>query len=518
MEDYLIVGSGFGGAVSAMRLAEKGYGVTVLEAGKRWGPEDFPKTNWDMRKFFWAPGIGCHGIQRMRMFTDFLALGGAGVGGGSLVYACVLMEPLDPFFKDPQWADLDPDWKAALQPHYETAKRMLGAARTPKFWKGDELLKEYAEEIGRGADFFATDVGIYFSDEPGKTAPDPFFGGEGPERTSCDFSAGYLVGCRTGAKNSLDKNYLYFAEKLGARIVPETLVTAIRPDGQGGYVVESRRSTSAFPRGRKTFFAKNVVVAAGALGTLELLLHCKRENYLPYLSDRLGRKFRTNSENITSVDSCDKRVNFAEGVAISSIAKVNDRTSIELVRYHEGSDAMGLVTTVLRMRRPFKFLWTLLTHPVEFAKAMNPFGWAKRTLIFLVMQVVDNSLDMVYRRSRLRPWRRVLKSDSSKGRIPAYLPEATHCAESIAAKIDGVPSSRWSKVLLNKSITAHVMGGCSMGFGPEEGVVDKHGRVFGHPGLYIADGSIVSANLGVNPSLTITALAEHVMSAIPPKG
>jgi len=428
------------------------------------------------------------------------------------------MEPLDPFYEDPQWKDLDPDWKATLKPHYETARRTLGATTTPRSWKGDQLLKAYAEEIGSGETFAATRVGIFFGDEPGQRVSDPFFGGEGPDRTACDFSAGCLIGCRNGSKNSLDMNYLYLAEKKGARIVPETLVTAVRPDGQGGYVVESRSSTSRRVSCRQTWLAKKVVFAAGALGTLELLLHCKQKNYLPYLADCLGEKFRTNSENICIAESRDKKADYSEGVAISSIMKANEHTSIELVRYPKGSDALGLVAAMVRMKRPLRFLATLFSQPIEFLKTLMPFGWASRSLVFLVMQVVDYSLTIVYRKSRLRPWKSRLESDDPVGKMPVYLPEATHCVESIANRIGGVPSTAWSKVMLGKPVTAHVIGGCVMAGSPEEGVVDKYGRVFGHEGLYIADGSIISANIGVNPSLTIAALAEHVASAIPGKG
>lgn len=520
--DFLIIGSGFGGSVSAMRLAEKGYTVVVLEAGKRWRPEDFPKSNWNLPKFLWAPALGCYGLQRIRLLKDFMALGGAGVGGGSLNYGCVLMEPLDPFYKDPQWVGLDEDWKVTLAPHYRTAKKMLGVATTPKAWRGDLLLKEYSEEIGRGEHYRPTDVGIFFLDEAGKTVPDPYFDGEGPERTSCDFSAGCMVGCAGGGKNTLDKNYLYFAEKKGAVVVPETLATAIRQDGEGGYLVSSRRSTAWLPRGRKTWKAKNVVLSAGALASLDLLYHCKHKKMLPEISDRLGSKFRTNSEVICGIESRDKNATFAEGVAIASYVQVNEKTSIEAVRYNEGSDAMGGLSSLLvdngnRLTRPLKWLLTCLLHPFDFLRSLKPWGWAKRTLILLVMQVLDNSLKINYGRSWLFPWRRVLRSKTPNGGIPTFIPEANHCARAIADKCNAIPSTAITEVVLNRPLTAHVMGGCSMADGPEKGVVDKHGRVFGYKGLYVADGSIISANLGVNPSLTITALAEHVMSAIPAK-
>ena len=451
-----------------------------------------------------------------------MALSGTGVGGGSLVYAAVLLDPLPPFFSDPQWAHLDEDWESTLAPHYQKAKHMLGVATTPRLWDGDRLLEDYAKEIGRSEHFAPNPVGIFFNDDPGSTVPDPFFGGDGPRRTSCDFSAACMVGCRTGGKNTLDKNYLWFAEKHGARIVPGTRVTAIRPDGQGGYVVDSHRSGSWFRSGRRTWRAQNVVVSAGTLGTLDLLLDCRDRAYLPYLSDSLGQKFRTNSEVICGAQSLDADADFSQGVAIASGVQVNENTSIELVRYNRGSDVMGFLSTVLVdkgswLTRPLKWAWQCVTHPVAAFRTHIPFGWARRTVILLVMQVLDNSLRLVYRRSWLRPWRKVLRCITPEGGIPSYIVEANDAAKAIAGRIDGIPSSAWSEVLLNRPLTAHVIGGCCMGSDAHEGVVDKYGRVFGHQGLYVVDGSIVSANLGVNPSLTITALAEHVMSAIPQK-
>ena len=521
--DFLIIGSGFGGSVSAMRLAEKGYSVTVLEAGKRWRPEDFPKTNWNVRKFLWAPKVGCHGIQRISLLKDFMALHGAGVGGGSLVYACVLMEPLDPFYQDPQWAYLEDDWKTAMAPHYAMAKKMLGVAPTPKAWMPDKLLGDYAKKIGREEHFGPTDVGIFFGDEPGVTVPDPYFGGEGPERTTCDFSAACMVGCRGGGKNTLDKNYLYFAEKHGAQIVPETLATAVVAHPDGGYLVHTKRATCLIPRGRKVFQAKNVVFSAGALGTMELLFRSKRLGGLPKVSDQLGYKFRTNSEIICGVQTRSKEITMSEGVAIGSIVQVNEHTSIEAVRYNPGSDVMGALASVLvdngnRITRPLKWLGACLRHPLDFLRTLKLWGWAKRTMILLVMQVLSNSLRISYNRSWWRPWKRVLKSHAPNGGIPTYLPEANHAAREISKEANAIPCTAISEVVLNRPLTAHVIGGCSMADTRERGVIDKHGRVFGHEGLYIADGSIISANLGVNPSLTITALAEHVMSAVPEKG
>lgn len=519
--DFIVIGSGFGGSVSALRLAEKGYRVCVLEAGKRWRPEDFPKTNWDVKRFLWAPAFGCHGIQRIWLLKDFMGLGGAGVGGGSLNYANVLMEPLPPFFRDPQWVDLDPDWQKTLEPHYRMAKKMLGVAQFPKESEADKVLKEYAADIGRSDHFTPTQVGVFFGD-PNVTVPDPYFDGQGPARTGCDFTGGCMIGCRAGGKNTLDKNYLYLAEKLGVQIVPETLVTAIRPDGDQGYFIESRRATAAFARDQKVWRAKQVVVSAGTLSTLKLLLHCKEMGYLPKISDRLGYKFRTNSEVLTGMRALDKNKEFCDGVAITSYLNVNDSTSIEVTRYPEGSDVMGFLAQPLtdsgtKWTRPLKFFWTCLTHPTHFLRSLWVPGWAKSTIILLVMQVFDNGLRIRLKRSWLMPWRKHLASETPEGGIPTYIPEANHAARAVAKKIGGIPQGAVSEVLLNRPLSAHMLGGCPIASGPEHGVVDKFGHVFGYRGLYVVDGSNMPANLGVNPSLTITAIAEHMMSAVPPR-
>ncbi len=521
--DFIVVGSGFGGSVAALRLAEKGYRVAVLEAGKRWRPQDFPRSNWNLFKYLWAPGLFCNGILRISLLNHFMGMGGAGLGGGSLVYACVLMEPLDDFYNDPQWAHLDENWKATLAPHFATARKMLGVCTVPRQWAADRLLEDYARQIHRGQHFRPTDVGILFGEGPGETIPDPYFGGRGPERITCDFSAACMVGCRNGGKNSLDKNYLYLAEKLGVRMVTETLVTEIQDDGQGGYLLRSRLGTTPIPMGFRTWRAKRVVLAAGALGTLDLLLRCKERGLLPHLSPRLGESFRTNSEVICGVESNRKDTCYGEGVAIASYLKVNEHTSIEAVRYNPGSDAMSFLSIPLVPRggpitRPLKLLWGCLRHPLRFLRNLFPFGWASRTTILLVMQVLDNRLKIVRGRPWWAPWRRTLRSLAPQGAPPSFIPEANEAATSMAAAADGIACTAFSEVLLNRPLTAHLLGGLPMGASAADGVADKHGRLFGHEGLYVTDGSIVSANLGVNPSLTITALAEHILSAIPAKG
>jgi cholesterol oxidase len=398
---------------------------------------------------------------------------------------------------------------------------MLGVGPVPRIWAGDRLLEAYAATIGRPEHFRRTEVGILFGERPGEAVPDPYFGGEGPPRTTCDASGACMVGCRTGGKNTLDKNYLHLAERRGARIVPRTKVRAIRPDGQGGYVVESVSGTGLF--GRRVWRAQNVVLAAGALGTLDLLWRCKERGWLPALSPALGRKFRTNSEVICGIESTRGDVCYGEGVAIASYLQVNRHTSIELVRYNPGSDVMGALAVPLvpegtRISRPLKFLWNSLRRPDRLLRTLMVPGFARRSVILLVMQVLDNSLDMVLARPWWAPWRKVLRSRAPQGAPPSFLPEANAAATAIAEQSGGIAATAISEVLLNRPLTAHLLGGCSMGSGPEHGVVDRAGRVFGHPGLYVCDGSIVSANLGVNPSLTIAALAEHCMAAIPPKG
>jgi cholesterol oxidase len=519
--DFLVIGSGFGGSVSAMRLAEKGYSVCVLEAGRRWKPEDFPSSNWKVWDFLWAPKLGCTGIQRITLLKNFMGLAGTGVGGGSLVYGCVLLEPPEIFFRDPQWIGLDDNWQKTLAPQYDTAKKMLGVVPTPKMWASDELLKQYAESIGRGDHWAPTEVGIFFG-EPGKTVADPYFNGDGPERTGCDFSGACMVGCKTGGKNTLDKNYLYLAEKLGAKIVPETKAVAIKPDGDGGYLVETVKGTSFFGGTKKTWKAKQVVVSAGTLNTIELLLRCKERGLLPNLSTRLGHTFRTNSEVLVAATTYKKGARYCEGTAITSILNVDDKTSVEVARYPEGSDVMGALAQLLtdggtKWTRPLKFFWRCITHPIQLLLSLNIFGWARRTIVLLVMQVLDNSLRIKLKRSLLRPWRKKLASEMKGPGIPTYIPEANHVARALARENGGFAQGAVSEVLLNRPLTAHLLGGCCMGSGPEQGVVDKFGRVFGHEGLYVADGSLISANLGVNPSLTITALAEHVMSHVPSK-
>ena len=521
--DFIVVGSGFGGSVSGLRLAEKGYRVLVVEAGKRFRPEDFPKTNWSVRRFLWMPALFCYGIQRLTLLRDVLVLSGAGVGGGSLVYANTLLVPPDEVFSHDTWP-AGSNWKARLAPHYETARRMLGVTPTPKVWAGDECLRRFAEKLGRLDTFHHTEVGVLFGERPEEDVGDPYFAGEGPPRTTCNYCGGCMVGCRYNAKNTLDRNYMFFAEKLGAEILPETLVTLLEPDGNGGFLVHARRSTRKLRRGRRTLRAHNVVLAAGAMGTTDLLLRCREAGTLPALPSALGSYVRSNSEALTGATARRGNVNYSEGIAIASGFYATPDTHLEVVRYSEGSDFMSLLATLqtdggTRLTRPLKWLATCLLHPVDFLRSLVPFGWARRTVILLVMQTVDNSLRLVRRRHWYWPLGRKLGSqrDPSQPPIPSYIPVGNEAARALAECIGGFPSSAINEVALNVPVTAHILGGACMGTGPDRGVVDEHNRVFGHDGLWVVDGAAVPANLGVNPSLTITAIAEHAMSAIPPK-
>jgi cholesterol oxidase len=516
--DFAVVGSGFGGSVSALRLAEKGYSVAVLEQGKRWTKEDFAKTSWDLRKFFWEPRLGLHGIMQMTQLRDVFALHGAGVGGGSLVYANTLLQPPKEAFDDPQW--VGQDWQRALSPHYETAKRMLGAVPSQVVVETDRLLKKVADDLGRGHTWHRATVGVYFG-EPGKTARDPFFGGRGPERTGCTLCGGCMIGCRVGAKNSLDQNYLYLAEKLGTRIFPESRVEDIRALAGGGYELTIRKSTGV-RNPQRTMRVRGVVVSAGSIGTVDLLMRSKHRGSLPRISKQLGTYLRTNSEAILAVRSNRKNVDYSKGIAITSGVYVDEKTHVEVVRYPAGSDTMSMLATVLTDDGPVVPRWArwaanVARHPVQAMMPLAPFGSAQKGAILLVMQPVDNHMKYRMRRRWYAPWSKKLDSDRQGSKVPTYIPIANEVARRMAAEMDGVPFSGIVEVLLDRATTAHILGGCPMGEGPDRGVVDTRGRLFGYDDFYVVDGSIVPANLGVNPSLTITALAEHTMQQVPAK-
>ncbi|MFW5942124.1 MAG: GMC oxidoreductase [Chloroflexota bacterium] len=528
--DFVIVGSGFGGSVSAMRLAEKGYRVLVLERGKRYRSEDFPKTNWNVFKSLWLPALRCFGILGINLLDDLMVLNGSGVGGGSLVYAGTHLEPGDEFYEGPEWADLA-DWRAELKPHFATAHRMLGVTTNPRLWEADRVLQEIAAEMGREETFSPTPVAIYFG-EPGETTPDPYFGGEGPARGGCIHCGGCMVGCRHNAKNSLDKNYLYFAEKWGAEIRAESNVIDIRSLSTGGadgagsgprYEVVYERSTDWVFKRKRRVQARNVIVAAGVLGTVNLLLKCRDENgSLPRLSSQLGQMVRSNSEALMGVTARDGETDYSQGVAITSHFWVDDVTSVEPVRYSRGSSlTRHLGVPLVNMegsvwKRLGRFLLYGLRHPYDLLKTRLLPGWARDSTIILVMQTVENRVHLRRGRSLWTLFCRGLVSARDKTLpIPAVVEAGRQVVERFAARVNGIAQSTVHEVILNKPSTAHILGGCAIAADEDNGVVDVNHEVFNYPGLYVVDGSVVPANLGVNPSLTITALAERAMSKIP---
>jgi cholesterol oxidase len=523
--DWIVVGSGFGGSVSALRLAEKGYSVAVLECGKRFRDEDFPKSTWDLRRYFWAPRLGLRGIFRLSPLKDVSIVSGCGVGGGSLGYANTLYVPPSEFFQDPQWADLE-DWEQTLAPHYAEAQRMLGVVVHENDDPADQLLREYGEQIGVGDTYRKTPVGVYL-DNPGQTVPDPFFGGEGPDRTGCMQCGRCMVGCPHGAKNTLVKNYLWLAENRGVEIQPDRTVTEVRPlgaaDGSDGYAVASERSGLLPRRGVRTLTARGVVVAAGPLGTNRLLQRCRLGGSLPRISARLGELVRTNSESILAVTVPEGyKDDLTRRVAITSSIYPDPHTHIETVTYGKDGNSMHLLYTLMvgdgtRLTRPLKLLAQILRHPGRFAKTLWPSNWSQRTVIILVMQTLDNAIALRPKRTRSGDVR--LQTEQNPERpMPTFIPAANDFAEWLAERTGGVAQSSTSEALMNIPTTAHILGGAVIGHGPEDGVVDSGQRVFGYENLLVCDGAAVPANVGVNPSLTITALAEHAMAAVPAKG
>jgi cholesterol oxidase len=516
--DVLIVGSGFGGSVSALRLAEKGYRVGVLEAGRRFADDELPRTSWRIRDFLWAPRLGMTGIQRIHVLKDVVVVAGAGVGGGSLVYANTLYVPGKAFFEDPQWGGIT-DWATELAPYYDQAKRMLGVTQNPTMTASDVVMRSVADEMGVGHTFALTPVGVFFGDGPGITSTDPYFGGAGPERTGCIECGECMTGCRHNAKNTLPKNYLALAERAGARVYPLTTATAIAERDGGGFTIETVRTTGR--RRVRRLSAEHVIVAAGTYGTQKLLHRMKNEGMLPRLSPRLGRLTRTNSESLLGAVSTRADTDYSRGVAITSSFYPAPDTHVEPVRYGKGSNSMGLLQSVLTIPRPGERRWRswareVATNPGDAASFLNVRRWSERSIISLVMQTVDNSLTLVETRGRRGRPRLTTRPDESRP-APTYLPVAQDVARRLAARIAGRPAGSVFENL-DKVVTAHFVGGCAIGADAASGVVDAYLRAFGHPGLHIVDGSTITANLGVNPSLTITAQAERAMALWPNKG
>ncbi|WAE72413.1 GMC family oxidoreductase [Streptomonospora nanhaiensis] len=531
--DVIVVGSGFGGSVSALRLTEKGYRVGVLEAGRRFTPETLPSSSWDLKNFLWAPQAGLYGIQRIHLLRDVMILAGAGVGGGSLNYANTLYHPMDPFFEDPQWGHIT-DWKTELAPFYDQARRMLGVRTNPTVTPSDVHLKAVAEDMGVGHTFRLTPVGVCFGDgedgdgaeaAPGESVGDPYFGGAGPERRACTECGECMTGCRHGAKNTLTENYLYFAERGGADIHPLTSVERVRELPGGGLALDTVRTDA--PRRRenaRTFTARGVVVAAGTYNTQTLLHRMRDSGLLPRLSARLGTLTRTNSEAL--VGAMSKQVpppeDLTHGVAITSSIHPDENTHIEPVRYGKGSNAMGLLTAMQvpgggRIPRWLRFMGLAARHPYVFVRSFSNRRWSERVIIGLVMQSLDNSLTTSVRRGVFGGRKKLTSRQGHGEPNPTWIPKGQEAATRLAKRIDGFPGGTWGDVF-DIPMTAHFLGGCPIGDSPESGVIDPYHRLYGHPDIHVVDGSAVSANLGVNPSLTITAQAERAMSMWPNKG
>jgi len=537
--DVVVVGSGFGGSVTALRLTEKGYRVGVLEAGRRWTRQTLPKNSWDLKNYLWAPKLGMYGIQRIHLLGNVMVLAGAGVGGGSLNYANTLYVPPKPFFEDPQWRDIT-DWEQELKPYYDQAQRMLGVRLNPTMTPSDVHLKAAAEKMGVGDTFHMAPVGVFFGDgkdaegtakaRPGEEVSDPYFGGEGPSRRACTECGECMTGCRHGAKNTLNENYLYLAEKAGAVVHPLTTVVSVTDDSQGGYAIATVPTDRRKKGEGRLFKARRVVIAAGTYGTQTLLHRMKAGGRLPHLSAKLGELTRTNSEALVGAQTDSRRyrkltgapkVDFTRGVAITSSIHPDENTHIEPVRYGKGSNSMGGLS-ILQVpyaegrSRVGAWLANAARHPLLVLRSLSNRRWSERTIIGLVMQSLDNSLT-----TYLKPdgvGKGLLTARQGHGAPnPKQIKAASEAASVIAADINGFPGSNVGE-LMGTPLTAHFLGGCPIGDSPETGVIDPYHRLYGHPGISVVDGAAVSANLGVNPSLTITAQAERAMSFWPNKG
>ncbi len=516
--DVLVIGSGFGGSVAALRLTEKGYRVAVLEAGRRFKDKEFPKTSWRLSKFLFMPRLGLRGIQRIHALPDVLVLAGAGVGGGSLVYANTLYQPPDSYFEDKQWRHIT-DWKSELSPWYDQASRMLGVSDNPYFSPSDQAMKDVADEMGVGHTFKMAPLGVHFGDGSGVLSKDPYFGGVGPDRHGCRQCGGCMTGCRYNAKNTLPKNYLGLAESAGAQVFPEHTVTAIK-EVKGGWQIEARKSSAWFG-GKRTFTAGQVVVAAGTYNTQKLLHRMKNNGNLPKLSKALGKLSRTNSEALTgAIMPQGGAIDFSKGAAITSSFFPDEHTHVEPVRYGKGSNFMGLLQTVMTdgnsaKARRRQWLATLILRPGLIAKIFDVRKWSERTVIALVMQNVDSAISVKGKRG-IFGWRLTSKNESENPNA-TYIPAANEVVRRIANKYGGTPGGHIGD-LISAPFTAHFVGGCVISDKPDSGVIDPYHRVWNYPTLHVVDGSSLTANLGVNPSLTITAQAERAFSFWPNKG
>ncbi len=512
--DYIIIGSGFGGAVSALRLSEKGYKVLVIEKGKWYKADDFAKTNWDLKRWLWIPMLRCFGIMRISFLRHISILSGVGVGGGSLVYANTLPVPKTAFFTSGSWSALN-NWEEALKPHYQTALQMLGATKNPKLFDGDKALQQVAKDIGKEAHFAPTDVAVYFG-KPNVTVPDPYFDGKGPDRTGCNHCGACMTGCPNNSKNTLDKNYLHLAQAKGAKILAEQEVydvkTIGKEDGTEGYEVFIKNSTK-FIKKKQKVTTKGVVFSGGVLGTVKLLLKL-RESSLPKLSKKVGHDIRTNNETLVSVSSLNKELNLSKGVAIGSILHTDANSHIEVCRYGEGSNAWKLLhfpyaASKNALVRYANTIGSFLKAPIKYFKIYVKNSWAKKTVVLLFMQTLESTI--VFKRNLFGG----IKSTIGSGKKPSpYIPESIKLTSKYANQVQGKATSFIGETLMGIPSTAHILGGAVMGKDTTEGVIDKDNKVYGYEHMYVIDGAMISANPGVNPSLTITAMAELAMSKI----
>ncbi len=518
--DVMVIGSGFGGSVSALRLCEKGYRVGVVECGRRWTPDAMPRTDWQVRRYLWLPRLGMRGMLRMSLLRNVFVLSGSAVGGGSIVYANTLYRPLEAYWSDPRWAHLT-DWKAELEPHFDGAERMLGVDTVPFDTNADHVMQEVARRMGVDDTYHRANVGVYFG-QPGEEVPDPYFGGAGPPRAGCRHCGGCMIGCRYNAKNTLDRNYLYLAERLGAEVHADREVFDVEPLSGGGYRIAGREPGRRRGAGQ-AWTAEQVIVAAGSLGTQKLMHHLKNEGRLPALSDTLGTLTRTNSEAIVGASALGTGVDYSEGVAITSSFHPDETTHIEPVRFPKGSGAtVGALSALMvdgggRIPRWMRFVLTGLRHPIALVRSLTSYRrLAERSIVLLVMQSLDNSLRTFLRRTPLGTflWTRPGHGASN----PTWIPAANRAARAAADIMGGLPVGSIFEALFDIPTTAHIIGGCPIGDSADTGVIDPYHRVYGYEGLHICDGSAITANLGANPALTITAMAERAMSMWPNKG